>query len=123
MSYTQQLDGILKTVLKESFLFDENELQILVLYQSLPEEVQLLFFYLMSRTPDVRLAQIEGYADKIPAWKDAVDLLLECKLVIDSQSDSISDGLERLKKDELIQLAKKRRLISNSKTVFSKFLM
>lgn len=117
MSYTQQLDGILKIVLQEAFLFDENELQILVLYRSLQEDAQLLFFYLLSRTPDIRLAQIEGYTDKIPAWKDAVDILIESKLLTASKLESVNYGLGILKKDELIQLAKKRRLNSNSKTV------
>lgn len=115
MNYTQQLDLILQTVLQESYLFDENELQIIVLYRSLPEEVQLLFFYLLSRTPDIRLSQLEGYTEKIPAWRDAVDLLLETKLINASEFDSLKHGLDLLKKDELIQLAKKRRLNSSSK--------
>jgi Fanconi-associated nuclease 1 len=119
MDYTQQLQDILKTVLQESFLFHETELQILVVYRSLPEEAQLLFFCLLSRTPDIREGQIEGYTDKIPAWKDALDLLVESKLVVAYNCDSVKDGLEMLKKDELVQMAKKRRLNYTSKTVNS----
>jgi Fanconi-associated nuclease 1 len=116
MNYTQQLQDILKTVLRESFLFDETELQILVVYRSLPDDAQLLFFYLLSRAQDIRLCQIEGYTDKIPAWKDALDLLVESELATASQFNSLNDGLEILKKNELVQMAKKRRL-TTSKTV------
>ena len=117
MSYTSQLEEIINIVLKESNLFDEHELQIIILYRSLPQEVQLLYYYLLQRTGNVRLGDVEGYADKIPAWKDAIDLLLESKLLTASEIESVDNGLGILKKDELTRLAKKRRINSNSKTV------
>ncbi|KAJ3051552.1 hypothetical protein HK097_007432 [Rhizophlyctis rosea] len=118
LSYLDQMDHIITAVREdESHLLDEHDRVIIAAYDNLPEDAKELYFKLLNNRT-LKYERIDKFNyPYIENLDSAVQTLKMVEFLDDTGPDDLDGWMSLLRRDELVDMAKDRRISPTGKTI------